>query len=262
MRLIGFLRSRPLALNSAIVATAMLIALPVSAQQDNLYRAEIVLVERIIAPDKVEEKMANRHPDPVPKLEEQLWVVSEDGARETTLDLLPRDKMNLASAAKRLEQSGNYRVLMTAAWQQSYPPDYEGSRLQVAAGDWLPEAGQRAVEGYIKIDRVRFLHVNATLNHWQPGSVEPDAQMALIPEPVNDEVDADADGTGENVTADSAADLAQTSGALEGREPLELITWIRETRRMRSEEIHFMDSPTIGVLIYFEPIEAEAAPES
>ncbi|MCL1488093.1 MAG: peptidoglycan binding protein CsiV [Marinobacter sp.] len=35
----------------------------------------------------------------------------------------------------------------------------------------------------------------------------------------------------------------------------QLLTWIRETRRMRSSEIHFLDSPTIGVLIYFAKIE-------
>ena len=38
--------------------------------------------------------------------------------------------------------------------------------------------------------------------------------------------------------------------------PLELLTWIRENRRMRSEEIHFLDSPTIGVLVFFKKIEA------
>ncbi len=35
----------------------------------------------------------------------------------------------------------------------------------------------------------------------------------------------------------------------------ELLTWIRETRRMRSEEVHFLDSPTIGVLVFFKKIE-------
>ncbi|MCS5561751.1 MAG: peptidoglycan binding protein CsiV, partial [Marinobacter nauticus] len=37
--------------------------------------------------------------------------------------------------------------------------------------------------------------------------------------------------------------------------PVELVTWIRETRRMRSEEIHFIDSPTVGVLVFFKKIE-------
>jgi hypothetical protein len=39
----------------------------------------------------------------------------------------------------------------------------------------------------------------------------------------------------------------------------ELLTWIRENRRMRSEEVHFLDSPTLGVLIFFKKIEPEDA---
>ena len=39
----------------------------------------------------------------------------------------------------------------------------------------------------------------------------------------------------------------------------ELLTWIRETRRMRSEEVHFLDAPTLGVLIFFKKIEPEDA---
>lgn len=45
--------------------------------------------------------------------------------------------------------------------------------------------------------------------------------------------------------------------AAPARTPLELVTWIRETRRMRSEEIHLLDSPTIGVLVFFKRVGAE-----
>ncbi|WP_339806689.1 CsiV family protein, partial [uncultured Marinobacter sp.] len=31
---------------------------------------------------------------------------------------------------------------------------------------------------------------------------------------------------------------------------------IHEPRRMRSEEIHFLDSPTIGVLVFFRKLES------
>lgn len=37
-------------------------------------------------------------------------------------------------------------------------------------------------------------------------------------------------------------------------EGAELITWIRENRRMRSEEVHYLDSPTIGVLVFFNKV--------
>ncbi|MEO9588720.1 MAG: CsiV family protein, partial [Marinobacter sp.] len=69
---------------------------------------------------------------------------------------------------------------------------------------------------------------------------------------------------GNDKAADSLASMA-TGGDVAGTDQApvssasqpkaELITWIRETRRMRSEEVHFLDSPTIGVLVFFKKIE-------
>ncbi|WP_242634465.1 CsiV family protein [Marinobacter salicampi] len=259
MRLTGYLLPL-LAANFALLAA--LAPEPVLAQQGNLYRAEIIVLERRIDPDQVEEKMASRRPDPVPELDQKLWVMDQDGAVESTLDLVPRERLHLNSAAQRLEQSGRYRVLVAAAWRESFPPDYKGQRLQVAAGDWLPEAGQREVEGYISIDRQRFLHVTAALNHWQAhpeaGSQKPDPDAGLNTgdAPARSMGSQDAQGQGDSrdiETLDLAAEPQSTPA-------LELITWIRETRRMRSEEIHFLDSPTIGVLVFFKRLEGVDAP--
>ena len=68
------------------------------------------------------------------------------------------------------------------------------------------------------------------------------------------DADAEAAGSNEYSAGDQVAELATRSVAAEPA-PLELITWIRETRRMRSEEIHFIDSPTVGVLVFFRKIE-------
>lgn len=59
------------------------------------------------------------------------------------------------------------------------------------------------------------------------------------------------------VTAGNADSLtSETTDQLPAASSMtpELLTWIRETRRMRSEEIHYLDSPTIGVLIFFRKI--------
>jgi hypothetical protein len=137
-----------------------------------------------------------------------LWVEDANGNRVSDVRLAARNELHLNQAAARLENSGNYRVLATAGWYQTFPPNYNGRPMRVAVGKWLGGAGERTVEGHIEIDRQRYLHVKVHLNHWQ-----------------------------------------------EGEEQQELITWIRETRRMRSQEIHFIDSPTIGVLVFFRKIE-------
>lgn len=226
---------------------------------DDYYRAEFVILERIVEPEAVNERMSDRSVEPPVETDEVLWSSLEDGTTQTTLELAPNKDLHLASAAARLERSGRYRVLVAAGWYEAFPPDYEGTPLRVEAGDWIEEARTREVEGHITIDRQRYLHVNVHLNHWQV------AETALeMPSAAATDLTAETpSGTGSSATGGSAATTATTGEAsvqqttpLAEPAPLELLTWIRETRRMRSEEIHFLDSPTIGVLVFFKKIEA------
>nr|WP_281246593.1 CsiV family protein [Marinobacter zhejiangensis] len=237
--------SKPLLFTAVAVWLATGQAMAQSA--GNAYRAEIVLLERIVAPEDVEEQMANRRVQPQPELPSQLVVTDANGNSHSTLRLVPKHEMTLSRAADRLVNSGRYKVLMTAGWYQSFPPNYNGQPMQVAVGDWLPEAGMREVEGTITIDRQRFLHVGVELNHWQP--------MPQTSQPQQTELQT---GQPESVAAMASGGELQGAGSIEIMdEPqlnAELLTWIRETRRMRSEEIHFLDSPTIGVLVLFKKI--------
>jgi hypothetical protein len=226
---------------------------------DDYYRAEFVILERITEPEAVNERMSGRTVEEPTETEEVLWSVLENGTTETTLELAPRNDLHLASAAARLERSGRYRVLVAAGWYEAFPPDYEGTPLRVEAGDWLNEARAREVEGHITIDRQRYLHVNVHLNHWQLGE-DTSELSAGTPADMTRETPSpeEASGTEEATAASATTDesAAQQLPALAEPAPLELLTWIRETRRMRSEEIHFLDSPTIGVLVFFKKIEA------
>lgn len=213
------------------------------APREDYYRAEFVILERRVEADDINERMASRIPEPPnPDVTEILRAMDRSGAAETTLELVPRSELHLNSAANRLENSGKYRVLLATGWYQSFPPDFEGEPLRVAIGDWLADAGHREVDGQITIDRQRYLHVGVRLNHWQP-LPEGERPGQLIG----------------GLTTDPAPEtLEQPDQALisDVNWPrAELVTWIRETRRMRSEEVHFLDSPTIGVMIFFKKIE-------
>jgi len=230
--------------------TLGLLALTSQAQEsgtipDDYYRAEFVILERIVDPSAIEERMADREVEPPIQTDETLWAVDRNGNAQTTLDLAPRGELYLNSAARRLENSGNYRILMTAGWYEAFPPDYQGTPLRIELGDWIGSAQQREVEGHITIDRQRYLHVNVHLNHWQENTRAGTVQQA----PAADS-EAQQSDQGDGFVS-LQPPVAQSSQA-----PLELVTWIRETRRMRSEEVHFLDSPTIGVLIFFRKVEA------
>lgn len=261
MRVFGFLHPRQIL---GAFFSAALISSPALAQDSNAYRAEIVLLERKTDSGSIEEQMASRHPQ-VTDTNKQLWVVGQDGQRRSDLNLVPASQLSLNNAARRLEQSGRYRVLASAGWYESFPPDYKGEPLRIEVGNWLEEAGHREIEGTIRIERLRFLHVSAELNHWQPAASEitqPQPGQA-IDNQATDGATPDTSGLGS---------IPRVGGAMEGSDMQEdalaanmmpqqtrkeLVTWIRETRRMRSEEIHFMDSPTLGVLIFFKKIESD-----
>lgn len=239
---------------TAVLAATALVS---HAQQtpNDYYRAEFVILERIIDPGAVNERMATRQVEAPVDTSETLYSVAAGGAASSSLKLVNRNELHLGNAANRLERSGRYRVLMSTGWYEAFPPDYKGQPLRVEIGDWLEQAGQRAVEGHITIDRQRYLHVGVHLNHWQEGEI---AIPATEPGAENDATDASAPESIESPTDETGIAAMATDPELELQPevPLELLTWIRETRRMRSEEIHFLDSPTIGVLVFFKKIEA------
>ena len=254
------------------------------ARAADFYRAEFVIIERRIEPGEVEERMSGRLPEP-PDLEisRVLRHTNEAGKALTNLELVPQKELHLQSAAQRLERSGRYRILLAEGWYQAFPPDFIGEPMWVTAGDWLEDAGHSDVQGTITIDRQRYLHVKIQLNHWVPDAstgnllgIDLNAEtpsrphpprIAIeptgLPAPAGDDIE-----TNIGVVTDTAA---ATNPQLTEEKPkqtliaglnwprADLLTWIQETRRMRSEEVHFLDSPTLGVLIFFKKIEPEEA---
>ncbi|MDI9245851.1 CsiV family protein [Marinobacter sp. CHS3-4] len=250
----------------------------------DFYRAEFVIIERKIEPDQVEEKMSDRLPAPPDlKAGEVLRHTGENGESTTTLKLVPKKELHLQDAVRRLTQSGRYRVLLAEGWYQAFPPDFKGETMWVTIGDWLPGAEHTDVQGHITIDRQRYLHVDVQLNHWLPKPETPNSlgidlnaetpsrpplpRIAIKPpEPEEASESEEASDAATETEAPSDSDGASEPEVRE-RELIaglnwpraELLTWIKETRRMRSEEVHFLDSPTLGVLIFFKKIEPEDA---
>lgn len=229
---------------TALLAATSMVSHAQQASND-LYRAEFVILERIVDSSAVNERMVNRKVEPPVTTGKTLYSVAQSGSVNSALKLVNRNQLHLGNAANRLENSGNYRVLMSAGWYEAFPPNYKGEPLRIELGDWLAQAGQREIEGNITIDRQRYLHVAVHLNHWQ------ESKVAAAPITEGDAAITNSDSV-------EAPSTPSTTGAelnLQPEVPLELLTWIRETRRMRSEEIHFLDSPTIGVLVFFRKIE-------
>ncbi|MGM0571693.1 CsiV family protein [Marinobacter sp.] len=237
---------------SRVLATlALLTVLSAAAQAQDRYRAEIVVLERLADP-LIQENMAGKMPGRA-ESSKRLWVVDSAGNRASDLDTT--SNLTLNNAAARLESSGKYRVLMKTGWIESFPNNYNGEPLTIELGDFLEAAGHRSIEGTIEINRRRYLLVTVALNHWREATGDNRVET------IEDSGDGDTRNGGDQdpgsapVTADENDTAAISPSVQSAAADKELVTWIRETRRMRSKEIHFVDSPTIGVLIYFRPVD-------
>lgn len=194
------------------------------------------------APDP--EAIAEPDPDtvPIPALEPvvviaQPWPESEPDLEVVELPELvgiipmdlafrevpPRERL-LNPEAARLQRTRGYRVLAHKAWRQPFVPNEPGLAQLIYTAD-LAESGLPNGElllGTVRIDLRRFLHAHLDLYF------RPEARF------------------------DIAGDLI----------PEDHGKWIqvRQSRRMRSGELHYLDHPRIGAIIRIERFELADEP--
>ena len=254
----------PSILRQTIPVLPALLLLPSLAVGSDLYRAELLLFERKgVAPEDV----AHHQPPALPDNGLPFWVESQwEPDTGTTLTSsedailerpeiipLPRSELRLENIARALESSNEYNVLAFSGWENPFPRGYRTVPLVVdlRTGD----DQQTIIRGSIDIERRRYLHVNADL--YQLSEVE----RAL------DDVAPILQDTGYHWRADILSDLSSdVIGESVPSYPLtapvartpnwKIDTWLREVRRMRSQEVHYLDAPSFGLVVYFHPIDA------
>lgn len=232
----------------------LLCAVAMPAAGADVYRVELLLFERLFGePELLPERY---NPNPIPDSGVPLWVSSDwsaappsdtntmpeaEGPVERTpkVDALPHSQLRLNNIANALDNDSGYRVLAFTGWQNPFPDGYRTVPLVVDVAS-TDDSGQR-IQGSLQIERRRYLHVEASL--FDTHLREPTLDVAPIPRvPI-------ASGP-----ATPLPDyLAPESPAFR-----ETATWLRQNRRMRSEEVHYMDAPTFGLIVYFHPITQDA----
>lgn len=232
---------------------------------ESWYRVEIIVFERIADPAATEEVLALHAPRTLPldiiafdddasraaaypldaetRGEPTVYVVAQGPATNappaTAVDTTPADRANklisdyqgqlqarsykpeasntylLAAEDGRLQRNGAYRVLLHRAWIQPVP---DRDRLQPMLIQ-IGEHGAWRIEGYLGVTRGRYLHMDTRL--WYATNPQDPAQLdATTGEPLD-------------------------RGYME----------MREQRRMRSGELHYLDHPKFGVLARVDPVQ-------
>lgn len=229
-----------------LALSALLTPATVGADTD-LYRVEIIIFTQEGDDPDSPERWPVR-PDPV-AFQEYAELREDASPGETAFQHLDGAALELRTAARRLDDASGYTVLEHIAWVQpglerdrapavAIPPGRspapdpaeENGAPELAEGmdDGLAgtlELAPRPPEGLsggVRVARERFLHVETDFRWLEPGTDQPEPQAALA------------------------------SAALEDPEP---VVVMRERRRMRSDELHYLDHPRLGVLIRVKPVE-------
>jgi len=127
----------------------------------------------------------------------------------------------LNSVVKKLNASQRYHVLVRKTWlQPGLDRDHAVAiDLNSTADPDAPET-TASISGTVKIVLERYLHMYTDLVYHKPGN-------------------------GITATGDSPATMSQSEDFV-----------IKEHRRMRSKELHYIDHPLVGILIKIVPVEA------
>jgi len=144
---------------------------------------------------------------------------------------------NLEGAARSIRRSKDYRLLLHQSWTQ--PIDAQSTAILLQGGDQFGD--QFELEGTLSVRRSRFLHVETDL--WLT-RFEATGSMQ---DPFQDHPMAEVY---------PALLLAAARGL--NHEP-GYRYHMAQQRRLRSNEVHYLDHPQFGIIIEIRPAEAARA---
>ena len=227
------------------LSLSVLLAPATAAAETDLYRVEVIVFTQ---QDDGSERWPVR-PDPVAF--QQYAELREDASPgETAFRQLDGGDLELRSVARRLDDASAYRVLEHLGWVQpglerertpavAMPPgrtpapaesanEDDAPALAEATDDHLADSLELAprppegLSGGLRVSRERFLHVETDFRWLEPGRDEQAPRAALA------------------------------SAALDDLEP---VVVMQERRRMRGDELHYLDHPRLGMLIRVKRVE-------
>ena len=173
---------------------------------------------------------------PVLESDPQLDFLASLAAFERSLEAdsqrwQPAENFQLSRTANRIERRGLGRILFHGRWLQAVPEREAPDPILVRGGERLsaPLASHELI-GTVGITLGRYLHFKADLFFHAPGlGLTPTAALMT------------SSGEGELL---SVADPEDQPGYMH----------LSESRRMRSEELHYLDHPKLGVVVRVDPI--------
>jgi len=210
-----------------LLTTLCLIFFGQHIQAEKLYQVELYIFEQ---PQRGSTELwPNQTSSDFINTTEQMIRIQPLNELETLqFQQIPQSWVQSADILTRLKRSSTYRLLYQGAWQQPFEAKSTATPIYISAGNFT--GNQPELEGSIRLHKGRYLHIEAhlVLGQYQLGAQQPidstpteNLSTNLPPLPLDDEIPVQA---------------------------LEVYE-LKESRRMRSGELHYLDHPRLGVLI-------------
>lgn len=235
-------------------AISFAILLSVSAQANDWFKVEV-----IVFANEDSSGIYDEHWPDINEIPEKPRTVALEASNspDEIIDgyrKLTGSALSLHGEKNLLRKSGKYRVLYHSGWLQPVAHTQNPRPIRIRAGEIL-DNGMYELDGYIAVGRGRYLHFRPDLFHSRRLSP---AQAEKLNQMHNKSDSTDP----ENSTTALPSDLNSVTSSAEPSSPLGMFPEIPEVltvnlnqaRRMRSEELHFIDHPLMGVLVEIKPV--------
>ena len=208
--------------------------------------------------------------------------------REQPFILLERDQLQLADSARGIQRDSGLRVLFHQAWRQPMVPFEQAPAVIVSGGEKVDE--HHELEGSVTFSVSRYLHMHTNLwltefeanygqaiGQWPPLPKQPpkpgeltdnglsvDLRLTDTQPPVlnpwnSTETAYNTNGSDYNLGQRSDTFQLNNYGYL-SQQPFvtKNIVALQQQRRMRSDELHYVDHPRLGILVLIKSYSPDA----
>jgi len=188
--------------------------------------------------------------------------------KEQPFTLLEPQQLSFNNIAKRLFRQNDIRPLFHGAWRQPIASREQAESILIRGGDQFDNHYE--LEGSITIGLERYLHISTDL--WLSSFVSNVGSTDKL-WPVLPRVPATSNAQTKLQPVDPFTNAATTSNygqlllgfenpfmdLIGNQYAVDQTVALRQQRRMRSSELHYIDHPLMGLLIRVTPYEAELA---
>ncbi len=224
----------------SVIRNAVL-ALGLTAASAQVMATDLYKVEMVVFANLNSDDGGEFWPElPSPDTQGSFSLSSFDGYPLQQFEQLPTGDLQLGGDAAALSRSGNYALLFHKGWLQRIDGPSTTRKVMIRA-----TFDDYDLSGTLRVYKQRYLHAQPYLQLTSNRLVTPSYTST----------------TGNDLTEASTASTA--TGIVETETPQPLMrapasanSWqLNQSRRMRSQETHYLDHPKFGVLLRIRPVQ-------